>query len=58
MHSLPDPAPLAVMAANPPLTQSAIDGSLVPTPYDGEQGVLGRDKGRLINDNVRTASGK
>ena len=46
------------MAANPPLTQSQFAGSLVPTPYDGEQVVLGRGGVRLVIDNVRTASGR
>ena len=46
------------MSANPPLTQSAFDGSLVPTPFDGEQIVLSRDKARLIIDQVRTPTGK
>lgn len=46
------------MSANPPLTQSAFDGSLVPTPFDREQIVLSRDKARLIIDQVRTPTGK
>ena len=45
------------MSANPPLTQMP-DGALAPTPYEGEQVVLGRGGVRLIIDGVRTPSTK
>ena len=45
------------MSVNPPMTRT-YDGSLAPTPYQGEAIVLRRDCIDIKLTDLRTASGK